>query len=342
MSEAPVKLPLSVLDVSPVGTGSSPQRALQNTLDLARLADELGYARFWLAEHHNSGGIASSVPEIMIGHVVQVTSRIRVGSGGIMLPNHAPLKVAETFRVLEALHPGRIDLGLGRAPGTDQLTAFALRRSKEAMLADDFPEQLDELLAFLGAGFPPGHAFQRIHATPEGVPSPEIWLLGSSDFSARLAARLGLAFAFAHHIAPEAAVQAMRIYRDEFRPGVRLPAPRSMLGVSVICADTDDEAEALASSIKLMFLRMQRGERGPIPGVAEAQAYPYTADDRRYLELARARHQVGSPATVKARLEALARETRAEEIMALTIVHDHAARRRSYELLAASAPVAPA
>jgi luciferase family oxidoreductase group 1 len=337
-----MKYPLSVLDVSPVASGSSPRDALLNTVDLAQLADALGYARYWLAEHHNTSGIASSVPEVMIGHVADTTARIRVGSGGIMLPNHAPLKVAETFRLLEALHPGRIDLGLGRAPGTDPLTAFALRRSKEAIVANDFPEQLGELMAFLADDFPVDHPFRNIRATPQGVSTPELWLLGSSDFSARVAAELGLSFAFAHHIAPAEAIRAMRLYRERFQPSVALPEPRAMLAVSVICAETDKEAEALASSVRLRFLRMESGDRGPIPSVEEARVYPYTATDLRRLDAARSRHQVGSPHSVKRRLEELAEEAGATEIMAMTIVHDHAARRRSYELLMENAPEMPA
>jgi luciferase family oxidoreductase group 1 len=336
-----VKFPLSVLDVSPVASGSSPRDALLNTVNLAELTESLGYTRYWLAEHHNTSGIASSVPEVMIEHVAQATSRIRVGAGGIMLPNHAPLKVAETFRLLEVLHPGRIDLGLGRAPGTDRLTAFALRRSKEAMRADDFPEQLSELMAFLTDEFPSDHPFRNIRAIPQGAGMPELWLLGSSDFSARLAADRGLSFAFAHHIAPAEAVHAMQLYREGFRPSPTLAEPRAMLALSVICASTDEEAEALASSVRLRFLRMEHGERGPIPSVEEARAYPYTAIDLERLDAARERHQVGSPETVKERLEQLAAETGATEIMALTIVHDHAARRRSYELLMQSGPEMP-
>jgi luciferase family oxidoreductase group 1 len=336
-----VKYPLSVLDVSPVASGSSPRDALLQTVDLAQLTDRLGYTRYWLAEHHNTSGIASSVPEVMIEHVAQATRRIRVGSGGIMLPNHAPLKVAETFRLLEALHPGRIDLGLGRAPGTDQLTAFALRRSKEAMLAGDFPDQLGELMAFLADDFPGDHPFRNIHAVPQGVESPELWLLGSSDFSARLAAELGLSFAFAHHIAPAEAVRSMRLYREGFRPSAALREPRAILALSVICANTDEEAEALASSVRLRFLRMEQGDRGPIPSVEEALAYPYTTTDLHRLDAARPRHQVGSPESLKTRLEGLAQETLATEIMALTIVHDHGARRRSYELLMENGPEMP-
>jgi luciferase family oxidoreductase group 1 len=326
---------LSVLDLSPVPSGSSSADALRNTLDLARLADELGYTRYWLAEHHNTPLIASSSPEVMIGHVASVTRRIRVGSGGIMLPNHTPLKVAETFRMLEALHPGRIDLGLGRAPGTDHLTALALRRSRAALTADDFPEQLAELLAFLSDKFPDNHPFRKITAIPTGVPTPEIWLLGSSDFSARLAAELGLGFAFAHHINPSPAVEALRIYHERFRPTAYFAKPKSILAVSVICAETDEMAEELASSADLTLLRFQRGNHSEtLPAVAEAMAYPYTDFEREIILANRQRLFVGSPQTIRGRLSRFANQTGVGEIMITTMIHDHEARRRSYALLA--------
>ena len=261
--------PLSVLDISPVPSGSSSSDALRNTLDLAKLTDALGYRRYWLAEHHNTPLIASTSPEVMIGHVADVTQRMRVGSGGIMLPNHAPLKVAETFRVLEALHPGRIDLGLGRAPGTDSLTALALRRSREAVYSDDFPAQLAELLAFFGDDFPANHPYARVKAMPEDAATPEIWLLGSSEFSAQLAASAGLRFAFAHHIQPEPAIRALRFYRDNFQPSRYLSAPESLIAVTVICAETDEQARELAAPAELTMLRFRQGGRmGKLPSVA--------------------------------------------------------------------------
>jgi len=329
-----MSLPLSVLDVSPVVSGSTPRQALLNTLDLARFTDRLGYARYWLAEHHNTAGIASSVPELMIGQVAAVTTRIRVGSGGIMLPNHAPLKVAESFRLLEALYPGRIDLGLGRAPGTDQLTALALRRSRHALAADDFPEQVDELLGFLSGTFPEDHPFRRIEAVPMGVPTPELWILGSSDFGAQFAARLGVGFAFASHINPADAATMMRLYRARFRPSRYLTAPRAILGVSVICAETDARASEIARSIDLTWLRIEQGRRNVVPSIAEATAYPYTPAERERITANRARHLVGSPEMVRARLAAMAEQTQADELMVLTLTHDHEHRRRSYELLA--------
>jgi luciferase family oxidoreductase group 1 len=274
------RLRLSVLDLSPVVAGSSGAQALHHTLDLARLADALGYHRFWLAEHHNTGFTACPAPEVMIGHVAGVTARIRVGSGGIMLPNHAPLKVAETFKVLHALHPGRIDLGLGRAPGTDGMTALALRRSREALGVDGFPAQLDELLAFLSNDSAGDYRFGRVRAIPDGVPPPPLYLLGSSDFSARLAADKGLGFAFAHHINPGPAIEALRLYRDNFRPSATLSAPASLVAVSAICAETDAQAHELARSVELAILRLYQGGPGPLPSVEEATAYRYSDDEQ--------------------------------------------------------------
>lgn len=333
MTESP-SYRLSVLDLSPVASGSTSSEALRNTLDLARLADELGYTRYWLAEHHNTQLIASSTPEVMIGHVASVTKHIRVGSGGVMLPNHAPLHVAEAFRVLEALHPGRIDLGLGRAAGTDALTALALRRSREALSADDFPLRLDELLAFLDGGFPEKHPFQGIRAMPDDVPSPNVWLLGSSDFSSALAAQLGLGFAYAHHINPLLGIRALREYQDKFRPSARLAKPKAMLAVSVVCAETDEKAELLARPLELTLLRFRQGVSARFPSVEEATNYPYTQEDREIIRHNRQRTFIGSPESVRARVSVLASQSGAEEIMVTTMAHDHADRCRSYELLA--------
>jgi luciferase family oxidoreductase group 1 len=332
--EIPIRL--SVLDVSPVASGSSPADALRNTLDLAPFVEELGYERYWLAEHHNMALIASSVPEVMIGQVAAVTQRMRVGSGGIMLPNHAPLKVAETFRLLAALYPGRIDLGLGRAPGTDALTALALRRSRQALTADDFPEQLAELQAFFSGEFPEDHPFRAIKATPEGVATPPIWLLGSSDFSARLAGSLGLGFAFAHHIQPEPAVAALRLYQRSFRPSplAGLAAPQSLIAVSVVCAETDERAEELAGPGRLAFLRFSQNLRQPLPTVAEARAYRYHPVEQDWIRAHSGRWFVGSPETVRERITRLAEEAGVGEVMVTTMTHDHRDRRRSYELLA--------
>lgn len=332
---------LSVLDVSPVASGSTSTEALRNTLDLARLAEDLGYTRYWLAEHHNTALIASSVPEVMIGHVANVTSRIRVGSGGVMLPNHPPLRVAESFRVLEALHPGRVDLGIGRAPGTDTLTALALRRSRAALSADDFPKLLDELLGFLNGGFPHDHPFEHVRAMPDDVPVPEVWLLGSSDFSAALAAELGLRFAFAHHISPLPAVGALRYYHDNFRPSASLAKPESLLAVSAICAETDEQAEILGRPMELTLLRFRQGRMGRFPSIEEATAYPYTEEEREVIRVSRQRTFIGSPDTVRARVSDLAERSGVDEIMVTTMTHEHADRRRSYELLAQAFDLKP-
>jgi luciferase family oxidoreductase group 1 len=327
-------IPLSVLDLSPVDSGSTSAQALRNTIELARQADKLGYKRYWLAEHHNTVSLVSSAPEIMIGHVADATTHIRVGSGGIMLPNHAPLKVAETFRVLEALHPGRIDLGIGRAPGTDRITALALRGSEGALDADEFPELLAELLAFTGGQFPERHPFRSVKATPDDVDLPPIWLLGSSGYSAQAAAQLGLGFAFAHHINPAAALPAIQLYRDTFTPSIYLKEPHIILATSAICAETDERAEHLASSMRLTWARMQSGKSAPIPSPEEASAYNYTPLELVHMQSYRARQTLGSPATVKARLLELVEQTGANELMITTLIYGHENRVKSYALLA--------
>src|SRR5579863_1123448 len=332
---------LSVLDVSPVESGSTSSDALRNTLDLAQLADRLGFTRYWLAEHHNTPLIASSAPEIMIGHVASVTKNIRVGSGGMMLPNHTPLKVAETFRVLEALHPGRVDLGIGRAPGTDSLTALALRRSRELLGADDFPARLQDLLTFLDHGFPPNHPLERIRAMPDDVPMPEIWLLGSSDFSAELSAQMGLRFAFAHHIAPWPAIAALRMYHAHFQPSEFLKEPEALIGVSVVCADTEARAEELARPLALTLLRFRSGKMGRFPSIEEATNYQFSPEELQIVEMNRDRSFIGTPEKVHAQLTTLAERAGVDEIMITTMTHEHADRRRSYELLAEAFGLAP-
>jgi luciferase family oxidoreductase group 1 len=325
---------LSVLDLSPVPSGLTSRDALRNTLDLAKLTDSLGFTRYWLAEHHNTPLIASSSPEIMIAHVADATRRIRIGSGGVMLPNHSPLKVAENFRVLEALHPGRIDLGLGRAPGTDPITALALRRSREAVNADDFPQQYDELSAYLHGQQPKSALFQQIRAMPDDVAPPEIWILGSSDYSAQFSAHHGLRFAFAHHIQPSPAIPALRFYRDNFMPSADLQQPQALIAVSVVCAETDERAEELARPLELTLLRFRLGKRSRLPTVAEAADYPYSEAERMIARENRERFFAGSAATVYKKLTALAEQAGVREIMITSMIHDHADRRRSYELLA--------
>jgi luciferase family oxidoreductase group 1 len=326
--------PLSVLDLSPVTTATPGSAALRNSLDLARLAERLGYTRYWLAEHHNLPSIASSAPEIMIGQIAAMTTRMRVGSGGVMLVNHAPLMVAERFKVLEALFPGRIDLGLGRAPGTDQVTSYALRRRQDGREADDFLERFQELLLLERGGLPENHPFRSVTAVPSDVPLPPIWLLGSSGYSAELAAAVGMGFAFAHHFAEHDAASAMMTYREHFKPSATLAQPYAILATAAVAADTDAEAERLAASADLHFVRRAKGEYLPLASPEQAAAYPYTAVDRERIARHRARFAVGSIATVRDRLLTLVESTRADELMITTMTYDHAARRHSYELLA--------
>jgi luciferase family oxidoreductase group 1 len=333
-------IPLSVLDLSPVTTDTPGSAALRNSLDLARLADALGYKRYWLAEHHNLASIASSAPEIMIGQVAAATTHIRVGSGGVMLVNHAPLMVAERFKVLEALFPGRIDLGLGRAPGTDPVTSYALRRRQDAREGDEFLERFQELILLERGGFPEGHPFRNVHAVPADVALPPIWLLGSSGYSAELAAAAGMGFAFAHHFAEHDAESAMLTYRAHFKPSETLSEPYAIIATAAIAADTDAEAEHIAASADLNFARRARGEYLPLASPAEAAAYPYTPIDRERIARHRERLFVGSVDSVKNRLLSLIETTQADELMITTMAYDHAARRRSYELLAEAFAIA--
>jgi len=334
-------VPLSVLDLSPVTTATPGSLALRNSLDLARLADRLGYKRYWVAEHHNLANIASSAPEIMIGQIAAATSAIRVGSGGVMLPNHAPLMVAERFKVLEALFPGRIDLGLGRAPGTDPVTSYALRARQDPREGDDFLERFQELLLLERGGFPEGHPFRKVHAVPADVALPPIWLLGSSGYSAELAAAVGMGFAFAHHFADYDATSAMLSYREHFKPSATFPEPYAILGAAIIVADSDAQAERIASSADLHYARRGKGEYAPLASPDEAAAYPYAPIDRERIAHHRNRLIVGGVETVMKRLLPLIEATRADEIMVTTMVYDHAARRHSYELLAQAFGVAP-
>ncbi|HEX4716402.1 MAG TPA: LLM class flavin-dependent oxidoreductase [Ktedonobacteraceae bacterium] len=326
--------PLSVLDLSPIDAGVNSTQALRNTIELARQAERLGYTRYWLAEHHNTSMLASSSPEIMIGHIAQATKSIRVGSGGVMLPNHAPLKVAENFRVLAALHPERIDLGIGRAPGTDPMTALALRRSKAALGADDFTEQLAQLFAFSNTGFPDDHPFHSVSAVPTDASLPPVWLLGSSDYSAQVSAALGLGFAFAHHINPQGAELATKLYQEQFEPSADLPRPHTIVATSVVCADTDERVEELVASMALAWARMRSGRSGPLPSPEEALAHVYTPSELALTQTVRAQRIMGTPDKVKTQLESLIERTKADELMITTLVYGHENRVHILELLA--------
>jgi luciferase family oxidoreductase group 1 len=323
-------LPLSVLDLAPVASGSTAADAFRNMVELARLTERLGFTRYWLAEHHGMPSIASSAPEILIEHVASATERIRVGSGGIMLPNHAPLRIAEAFHTLETLHPGRIDLGVGRAPGTDPVTSSALRPFD----AEQFPQQLAELTALSAGEFPEGHPFHRVRVVPEGVALPPVWLLGSSGASARLAGQLGMGYAFASHFSPAPAGPPLQAYRDAFQPSDAFPRPHAIVAASAVCAETEEEAERLATSMQLAWVRLQRGQFRPLPSPEEAAAYDYTPQDRAVVAGYRRLQVIGTPAQVRERIEALVAGTAADEVMVTTVVYAHVARLRSYELLA--------
>lgn len=326
-------VPLSVLDLAPVGTDTSPEHALSTATELARSTELWGYHRFWVAEHHGMPGIASSSPAVVIAHLAAATSTLRIGSGGVMLPNHPPLVVAEQFGTLEALHPGRIDLGLGRAPGTDPATARALRRSTGPLSADDFPQQLDELTAFLDDDFPADHAYVDVHAIPHGR-KPPVWLLGSSGFSAQVAGSLGLPFAFAHHFSAANTMPALKMYRDSFQPSAVLDEPYSMIGVRAIAADDEQEALDLARPVALSMLRLRMGDPGRIPGREEAARYPYTERERAFVDGWLAETVHGTASQVRAGLDELRERTGADELMLTSNVPERAAKLRSYELIA--------
>ncbi len=325
-----INVPLSVLDLSPVAAGTTSGQALRQTTELARRTEELGYRRFWVAEHHNMPAIASSAPAVLIAHLAAATSTIRVGSGGVMLPNHAPLVVAEQFGTLEALHPGRIDLGIGRAPGTDQRTALALRRTVEGLSAEAFPQELADLIGLFTSEGPR----QPITATPGRGDRPAIWLLGSSGFSAQLAGLLGLPFSFAHHFSAANTVPALALYRQNFRPSRWLPRPHAMVAVSAICADTDERAQWLSGPAALSFLKLRAGTPEPLASPQEAAAYPYSQLERDFARERFAQQAVGSAETVGTRLAGLLERTGADELMLTTLVYDIEDRIRSFELIA--------
>jgi luciferase family oxidoreductase group 1 len=327
-------LVLSVLDQSPIRAGDTATQAIRETVELAQLCDRLGYRRYWLAEHHSSGGLGSASPEILIAQVAARTERIRVGSGGVMLTHYAPLKVAEQFRMLEALFPGRIDLGVGRAPGSDTRTAHALADGRGLSNAERYPEQLMDLYGFLSGDLPPGHPYKGIKAQPAGETMPELWVLGSTKAGAHYAAELGWAFCFAHFISTEGPEDIIRSYTERFRPSPFLREPKSAIGVSVTCAETDEEAEHLSWSRWGARVAARSNRGSGIPSPEEAKTFPYTEPELDYIASLRQQWIHGSPGHVRNRLEELGATYGTNEFVIVTITHDFAARKRSYELLA--------
>ena len=338
------RMRLSVLDQSPISEGSTGAQALHNTLDLARLADRLGYHRYWVAEHHGGPMLASASPEALIGPIAAATTGIRVGSGGVMLPHYSPFKVAETFSILSALYPGRIDLGLGRAAGTDPLTTFALQRDRRQASPDDFPQQLAELLGYLEQTLPDDHPFARLAPALPGRPElPAVWLLGSSPQSAIWAGELGLPYAFADFINPGGAEIAAR-YREGFEPARQLAAPYTAVAVWVLCAPSDEEAQYLAGSSRMTMTLLRRGRLIPVPPPEKAIEFLRReggANGRPDERGGGRRGIIGSPETVRAGLEEVRAQYGADEVIAVTITHDHEARTRSYELLAEAMVLEP-
>ena len=326
---------LGVLDQIPIRSGGSARQAIEETFQLAALADRLGFSRYWLAEHHNTGTLACPAPEVLIPQVAARTERIRVGSGGVMLPHYSPLKVAEVFRTISTLHPGRIDLGIGRAPGSDGLTSRAMVHGPGALGIERFPEQLMDLYGFLADDLPSDHEYRGVRAMPPDAPLPELWLLGSSNVGAVYAAELGWAYSFAQFISPEGGENLVKAYRESFSPSPALAEPRANLGVSVICAETQEEAERLSWSRWCMRIRHNRGiQSDGIPSPEEAMAFPYTQPELDYVSYMQGQSIHGTPQHCRERLEELARTYDVDEFIVLTITFDAEARRHSYELLA--------
>lgn len=325
---------LSVLDQSPVAAGSTPGQALQNSIALARRVDALGYTRFWMSEHHAMDTLACTAPEVMLARIGAETQRIRIGSGGIMLPHYTPLKVAECFRMLHALYPGRVDLGIGRAPGGGPVEALALKRERKTPMQDDFPDQVGELLAFLGHSFPAGHPFGGIRVAPEMPGGPDVWMLGSSMWSAAAAVEFGLPYSFAHFFSPVHTRAAIETYRRGFSASVYRSEAEATVAVGVICAETQEEAEFLASSVRLLQRRIRQGDRRPVASPEEASRELRLLGDVAMEEGEWPRYFVGTPALVREQLEGMAGALGIGELIVNTIVWDQAARLRSYELLA--------
>ena len=333
---------LSVLDQSPIRKGGDAAEALANTIELAKHADRLGYARYWMAEHHNTKSFAGSAPEVLIARIAAETSRIRVGSAGVMLPHYSPLKVAECFRLLETLYPGRIDLGMGRAPGGDMRTTRALQPGPQAYDISVFPQQVELLIQFLedsnglageNGGFPSEHPYLGIHASPRGPGMPKLWMLGSGGDGAAIAAQFGMAYSFAHFINQDAGTGPIDLYRKAFRPSRHLSSPEASIGVSVTVADTEEEAQRIASSRNLWVMHLLQNRAGTFPSVEEALSYPYTEDDKLMLEGIKQRGITGSPEQVRAKLLQMGEEYGVDDFVILTITYDQKDRLRSYELL---------
>ncbi len=321
--------PLSMQDLAPISQGYTAQDALAKTIDLAQLGDELGYERLWYAEHHGMASIASSAPDILIANAAARTNRIRVGAGGVMLPNHVPLRVVETYRTLEGLYPGRIDLGIGRAGGSDGLTLRALRSTN----GEDFPHEFAELLAYEYGGFPQDHPLSRVKVVPGEIRLPPIWILGSSGASAQMAGQQGLGYAFASHFSPTPAGPAFDAYRNSFKPSDAFSAPHAILCVAVICAPTDQEAKHLSKSMELTWLRLRQNDPQKIAPPEDADAYPWTERERDFVSSQSNLWIVGSPETVVRKIDEKLAETNADEVMVSTTIHDYDKRLDSYRLL---------
>ncbi|NYF80683.1 LLM class flavin-dependent oxidoreductase [Granulicella arctica] len=340
MEKDPTKVRLSVLDQSPVSVGSTPADALQRSIELARHVEALGYHRFWMSEHHAMGTLACTAPEVMLARIGAETRRIRIGAGGIMLPHYTPLKVAECFRMLHALYPGRVDLGIGRAPGGGPVEALALKRDRNTKMLDDFPQQVEELQAFLNHGFPNDHPFSRISVAPDMPGGPDVWLLGSSMWSAAAAAEFGLPYSFAHFFSPVNTRSAIEAYKRSFLMSTCRDAPEATVAVGVICAETQEEAEFLHASVRLLQYRIRQGDRSPVAQPEQALrelkllGEPGTAAGLKTEEGEWPRYFVGPPAKVRSDLEQMASALGLRELIVNTIVWDHKARLRSYKLLA--------
>lgn len=335
-------LKLSILDLATIFNGESATQTLQNSTDLVQLADRLGYTRYWFAEHHNTTFQMSTSPDLLSAHAANVTKNIRIGTGGIMLPNHSPLKVAENFSILEALHPGRIDLGIGRAPGTDGLTALALRRSREAVTTYDFPEQLDEMLSFFTHEFPHDHPYKNITASPDKRLIPDIYMLGSSDGGMQFASHHGLGYVFAAHISPQLAVPVLRAYRQYFKPSSYYSEPKSALAIIVITAETEEEAHYLAGPAELQWVRWGTGQfKLAPPTLEEAHSHVYTEQEKAVREENKGRFVIGSVENVEKKLRKLAEDAMVDEIMILNMLTDKTTRHKSFELLADAFNLSP-